>query len=70
MAVSGEMLSQANLPESLIPACLDVLSKISDGERDLIRVIVDVVTELRDVYEDDEMDMDPRVCRALHRTLI
>jgi condensin complex subunit 3 len=41
------MISQETLPESLIPRCLDVLSKIANGERDLIRVVVDVVTELR-----------------------
>jgi hypothetical protein len=67
---AGEMISQANLPESLIPACLDVLSRISDGERDLIRVIVDVVTELRDNYDDEDMDVDPRVscCGVLSRS--
>ena len=54
--LSGEMISQANLPETLIPLCVDVLSKISDGERDLIRVIVDVVMELRfDEGEDEEV---------------
>jgi condensin complex subunit 3 len=52
----GEMISQANLPELLIPRCLDVLSKISNGERDLIRVVVDVVTELREGEGDDDMD--------------
>jgi condensin complex subunit 3 len=41
------MISQETLPEDLIPRCLDVLSKIANGERDLIRVVVDVVTELR-----------------------
>jgi condensin complex subunit 3 len=41
------MISQRSLPESIIPLCLDVLYKISDSEKDLIRVIVDVVTELR-----------------------
>lgn len=41
------MISQRTLPETIIPLCLDVLYKISDSERDLIRVIVDVVTELR-----------------------
>ena len=45
--LTREMISQANLPEMLIPRCLDVLTKISDGERDLIRVVVDVITELR-----------------------
>lgn len=48
LTVPGEMLSQDNLPDTLIPRCLDILVKISDTERDLIRVIVDVVTELRE----------------------
>lgn len=42
------MISQASLPQQLIPRCMDVLSKISNSERDLIRVVVDVVTELRE----------------------
>ena len=50
------MISQANLQEDLVPRCLDVLSKISDGEKDLIRVIVDVVTELREGEGDEEID--------------
>lgn len=51
------MLSQANLPEALIPRCLDVLSKIANGERDLIRVVVDVVTELREGEGDEDADL-------------
>ncbi|OCF54753.1 condensin complex subunit 3 [Kwoniella mangroviensis CBS 10435] len=50
--LAREMISQVNLPEPLIPKCLDVLSKIANGERDLIRVVVDVVTELRAGGED------------------
>ncbi len=50
------MISQANLQEELIPRCLDVLSKISTGERDLIRVIVDVVTELQEGEDEEEID--------------
>ncbi|TYJ51732.1 hypothetical protein B9479_007684 [Cryptococcus floricola] len=52
--LAREMISQSNLPESLIPLCLDVLSKIANGERDLIRVVVDVVTELREGEGDEE----------------
>lgn len=48
------MISQASLPQELIPRCMDVLSKISNSERDLIRVVVDVVTELRE--GDGEVD--------------
>ena len=51
------MLSQTNLPEAIIPKCVDILSKISDGERDLIRVVVDVVTELREGEGDDDGDV-------------
>ncbi|WVR08557.1 hypothetical protein IAU60_005612 [Kwoniella sp. DSM 27419] len=58
--LAREMISQANLPEPLIPRCLDVLSKIANGERDLIRVVVDVVTELREggEAEEDEAPLD------------
>jgi hypothetical protein len=52
----GEMISQPNLPETLIPRCMDVLSKIANGERDLIRVIVEVITELREDEEDEDND--------------
>ncbi|WVQ85926.1 hypothetical protein IAT38_008094 [Cryptococcus sp. DSM 104549] len=52
--LARDMISQANLPESLIPKCLDVLSKIANGERDLIRVVVDVVTELREGDGDED----------------
>ncbi|ORY20755.1 nuclear condensing complex subunit [Naematelia encephala] len=54
--LTREMISQANLPEHLIPRCLDVLSKIADGERDLIRVIVEVVTELREGEGEEDME--------------
>ncbi|KLT44848.1 hypothetical protein CC85DRAFT_295396 [Cutaneotrichosporon oleaginosum] len=47
-AMSREMIAMPDLPEALIPRCLDVLQKISTSERDLIRLIVDVVTELRE----------------------
>ncbi|EIW69906.1 hypothetical protein TREMEDRAFT_30304 [Tremella mesenterica DSM 1558] len=52
--LAREMLSQYNLPEVLIPRCIDVLSKIANGERDLIRVVVDVVTGLREGDGDEE----------------
>lgn len=51
------MISQANLPEILIPKCMDILCKIANSERDLIRVVVDVVSELREGEGDEEIDM-------------
>jgi condensin complex subunit 3 len=43
-----DMISQGTLPEGLVARCLDVLRKLSASERDLIRVVVEVVHELRD----------------------
>lgn len=43
------MLTQETLPEKLVNKALDVLAKLSQNERDLIRVVVEIVTELRDV---------------------
>lgn len=35
---------------------MDILVKIANSERDLIRVIVDVVSELREGQGDEEID--------------
>ncbi|KAF8524376.1 nuclear condensing complex subunit [Hysterangium stoloniferum] len=43
-----DMISQDCLPENLVAKCLDVLRVLSPNERDLIRVVVEVVHELRD----------------------
>ncbi|KAG8729180.1 hypothetical protein FRC12_021206 [Ceratobasidium sp. 428] len=43
-----DILSQEALPDKLVNKTLDVLAKLSENERDLIRVVVEIVTELRD----------------------
>ena len=48
------MISHDVLPESLVARCLDVLRILSSSERDLIRVVVEVVHELRDPSEPEE----------------
>jgi hypothetical protein len=48
------MISQESLPELLVARCLDVLRKLSVSERDLIRVVVEVVQEMRDLDKDEE----------------
>jgi len=49
------MIAHQALPEGLASRCLDVLRKLSDSERDLIMVVVEVIHELRDTEElDDE----------------
>ena len=50
----GDMISQDVLPEHLVGRCLDVLRKLSVNERDLIRVVVEVVHDLRDPSDSDE----------------
>lgn len=42
------MVSDSRLPADLIPACMDVLLKLSSGERDFARVIVEVVQNVRE----------------------
>ncbi|EFP74365.2 hypothetical protein PGT21_033556 [Puccinia graminis f. sp. tritici] len=49
-----DLVSDPLLPHSLIPGCLEVLSKLSTGERDFMRVIVELVQELR-----CNLDTDP-----------
>ena len=52
---SGDMISQNILPEGLVARCLDVLRKLSMNERELIRVVVEVVHELRDNMDEDDL---------------
>lgn len=51
------MISQDCLPEGLVARCLDVLRVLSPNERDLIRVVVEVVHELRDRGEPEKEDI-------------
>ncbi|CAE6456052.1 unnamed protein product [Rhizoctonia solani] len=48
-----DMLSQEALPTGLLNRGLDVLRRLSENERDMIRVVVEIVTELRDVLIKD-----------------
>ncbi|PWN36390.1 uncharacterized protein FA14DRAFT_146761 [Meira miltonrushii] len=44
-----DMVSNASLPEALIEPCLDVLRKLSAGQKDFVRIIVELVQEIEDV---------------------
>lgn len=48
------MISQPTLPETLIARCLDVLLKLSADQRDFMRIIVEIVQDLRDEEASDE----------------
>lgn len=47
----GEMLAHELLPDSLTEPCMDVLKESAPSEREMIRVIVEMVAELRDGEE-------------------
>ncbi|KAJ7742139.1 hypothetical protein DFH07DRAFT_980491 [Mycena maculata] len=52
-AVTRDMLAHPQLPPSLIVRCLDMLVEIMPSEHELVRVVVEVVTDLREPPEDD-----------------
>ncbi|EPQ26200.1 uncharacterized protein PFL1_06912 [Pseudozyma flocculosa PF-1] len=54
-----DMISFTQLPEDLVPSCFDVLRKLSSGQTDFMRMIVEMVQVLGgdgDEDEDDEED--------------
>ncbi|THH04392.1 hypothetical protein EW145_g5551 [Phellinidium pouzarii] len=58
--VVRNMLAHPQLPEPLIKPCIGVLNIMSPNERDLVRVVVEAVSELRDPEPEkgaDEEDM-------------
>ncbi|KAJ7242768.1 nuclear condensing complex subunit [Mycena haematopus] len=55
--VRGMLTSQV-LPLDVVPRCLDVLRQLSSDERDLIRVVVEIVGDLRDPGDEDDAAAD------------
>ncbi|KAJ7284629.1 nuclear condensing complex subunit [Mycena rebaudengoi] len=53
-ALVRDMLTRPTLPPSLVGRCLDVLRQLSSDERDLIRVVVEIVHDLRDTGDDED----------------
>lgn len=62
------MLGQEALPEGLVAPCLDVLRKLSTSERDLIRLVVEIIQELRDLTKEAEPEV--RQGRLIHVFLL
>ncbi|KAL0058503.1 chromosome condensation complex Condensin, subunit G [Marasmius tenuissimus] len=52
-SVAKEMLAHPHLPPGLIERCLDVMHKIVPSDRELIRIVVEIIIELRDNEEAD-----------------
>ncbi|SPO20133.1 related to Condensin complex subunit 3 [Ustilago trichophora] len=53
-----DMISDVELPEDLVPTCLDVLLKLSNGQRDFMRMIVEIVQVLGGEDEDETLGYD------------
>lgn len=64
------MIGQEALPEALVTRCLDILRILSSSERDLIRVVVEVVHELRDPLNAEEEEIAVRQVMYKHIILI
>ncbi|PBK90011.1 ARM repeat-containing protein [Armillaria gallica] len=58
-SVVKNMLAHPELPPGLIEPCLDVLKEISPSERELIRVIVEIVVDLRDDDDNEIAEVNP-----------
>ncbi|KAF7316513.1 hypothetical protein MIND_00170500 [Mycena indigotica] len=56
--VTRAMLAHPQLPPGLIPRCLDVLKEILPSERELIRVVVEIIMDLREP-EEGEIEASP-----------
>jgi condensin complex subunit 3 len=56
MPILEEMLAHPQLPPGLIERCVDVLKEIMPSERDLIRVVVEIIVELRETEEVEDID--------------
>lgn len=55
------MLIHDFLPDDLVAPCMEVLSRLADSERDLIRVVaIEIVQALRDPGDDEDEDVDVR----------
>ncbi|KAJ7178845.1 nuclear condensing complex subunit [Mycena crocata] len=49
-----DMLTRPALPLGLVPRCLDVLRQLSPNERELIRVVVEIVQDLREPGDEED----------------
>lgn len=61
---TGDMLAHELFPEPLMDVCLDVLKETTPSEREIIRIIVEIINELRDSVSDPD-DSQESVCNHL-----
>lgn len=49
------MTTQEALPDSLVAPCVDILRVLTPSEKELIRLLVEIVSELRDAFTEEEL---------------
>ncbi|THH30647.1 hypothetical protein EUX98_g3519 [Antrodiella citrinella] len=54
--VVRDILAHELLPEHLLDSCLDVLKETTPSEREIIRIVVEIINELRDSATEDGAD--------------
>lgn len=57
-ALLREMISHPSLPKVLIETCTDVLMKLSAGQRDFVRIVVEIVQELADEEDEEQPGLE------------
>ncbi|KAF7365576.1 hypothetical protein MVEN_00431000 [Mycena venus] len=67
-AVMRDMLAHPQLPPGLIERCLDVLKEIMPSERELVRVVVEIIMDLREGDAEPEPEMDHDMTQSTIRT--
>ncbi|KAM6503310.1 Nuclear condensing complex subunit [Amanita muscaria] len=70
-SVVKDMLLHPELPSSLIERCIDIMKAILPNERELIRIVVEVIIELRENDQDphsEEENIDDSRSDASHAT--
>lgn len=60
------MLLHEKLPLRLMGPCLDVMSILSTSERDLIRLVVETIQELRRAFDDEDEVEENAVSGMVH----
>lgn len=63
------MSSKETLPEALVGLCLDVLRKLAADEKDLIRIVVEIISDLRDPFTDEPEEPVVKVRIATYQTI-
>lgn len=58
---TGSILTHELFPEQLIESCLDILKKTMPSEKELVRVVVEIISQLRDNVSQEREGFEDRL---------